>query len=348
MIADFGLDRLPRDWAVAADGAADVYERFRQADRNQRRAYVMWEPYVSRARQKSGAKVLLDSAATKGYIVDVLVAERNFLRDHPELVARVVQAYLGALYANRGEQELVQLIVDDAHKTGSERLDDDTARALVRGILWKNTLENYAHFGLLQSDQTRGLPHIEDMILRITRVLVKTGAVSGDPLGGRPNQLFFDQILRDMQQADFHPGRTLNVVAGSGADLDEIRGDTQLPALSETQWDQLVPVGEMQTAPISFARGTARINIQSQRELTALAQRLRQWPHYYVTIVGHVRSVGDPEANRKLAEDRAEAAAEVLRNAGLHPNRLRCRPASRSGSGGEAQSVSFVVGQAPY
>ncbi len=348
MIADFGLSQLPAAWYVAADGAGDVYERFRTADRDARRAYVLWEPYVSRARQKSGAKVLLDSAAMQGYIVDVLVAERRFLRDEPELVARVVRGYLSALYAHRGADKLAQLVIDDARKAGGERLADESARALVSGIRWKNTLENYAHFGLLPAERTRGLPHIEDMILRITRVLLKTGALAADPLEGQANRLFYDQVLRDMRQSDFHPGRALNVLSGGGDELDDIRGETELRALSEQEWDQLVAVGEMQTAPISFARGTARLNVQSQRELRALAERLRQWPQYYLTIVGHARAVGDAAANEQLAAARAAAAADFLKEAGLAPQRLRCRAVTLPGRGGAAQSVSFVVGQMPY
>jgi ABC-type nitrate/sulfonate/bicarbonate transport system substrate-binding protein len=348
MIADFGLRNLPDNWIIPANGAADAYQQFRQADRNARRAYVLWEPYVSRARQQSGAKILLDSAAMSGYIVDVLVAQRSFLRNHPDLVARVVRGYLSALYAHRDAGALAELITEDARKTGGERLSADAARTLVDGIRWKNTLENYAHFGLLPADQTRGLQLIEDMIVRITRVLQKTGAVADNPLPGGPTQLFYDDILRSLQSDDFHPGRALQVINDTGATLDEIRADTELPALSEQQWDRLVAVGEMQTAPISFARGTARLNIQSERELTALAERLRQWPQYYLTIVGHTRGNGDPEANRQLANNRAQAAADFLRQAGLHANRLRCQAVPLPGRGGEAQSVSFVVGQMPY
>ena len=76
VIAHFNLPNLPDRWWENADGAADVYRRFKAGNRKEKRAYALWEPYVSRALEISGSHVLLDSSKLKGYIVDVLVVER--------------------------------------------------------------------------------------------------------------------------------------------------------------------------------------------------------------------------------------------------------------------------------
>ena len=352
VIAHFNLPQLPRDWLVAADGAGDVYEKFRKADKRARRAYVLWEPYVSKALREDGAAVLLDSSRLEGYIVDVLVARRSFLRDEPELARSFVESYLRAAYSYRTEPDgMIRLVREDAAKSGGEKLDQDRAAKLVEGILWKNTLENYAHFGLLPAAAARGLPHIEDIITNITNVLLQTDALKQNLVAGEAHKLFYDRILKDVQGSNFHPARKLNLISGAGAgddDLEEVRKDEVLAPLTEAQWNSLVEVGELRTEPISFGRGTARINLNSQRELAGLAQRLKSWPHYYLTVVGHARAVGDPQANLKLAEERAAAAIEVLREAGLPEQRVRAKAVTLSGRGGEAQSVSFVVGQMPY
>ncbi len=352
VIAHFNLPHLSEKWLVEADGAEAVYKKFRAADKTARQAYVLWEPYVSKALGEAGAMVLLDSSRLEGYIVDVLVAERSFLRDHPDLVKIVLESYLRAAYScGAAPDGMTRLVMEDAEKTGGETLHRDRAARLVDGILWKNTLENYAHFGLLSADTAWGLPHIEDIILNITNVLLQTGALERDPVEGGAHTLFYDRILKELQAADFHPARKLNVMPGVGAgayDLDAVRGATPLPALSDAQWEGLAEVGEMRTRPISFARGTARINIQSQRELAELARRLEAWPHYYLTVVGRARAVGDPEANLRLAEQRAAAVIAILREAGIHEHRIRSKALTLPGPGGEAQSVSFVVGQVPY
>lgn len=155
VIAHFSLPRLPDKWRVEADGAREVYRMLSEAGGGERRAYVLWEPYVSRAVQE-GARVLLDSSKLSGYIVDVLVAQREFLRGNPDLVGKVVSAYLRAAYSYaRKPDGMAELVREDAEATGGEGLDEEQARSLVKGIQWKNTLENYAHFGLLVSGSGR-------------------------------------------------------------------------------------------------------------------------------------------------------------------------------------------------
>ncbi|MCP4645448.1 MAG: OmpA family protein [bacterium] len=352
VLAHFSLPRLPKDWIVPADGAGDVYKMLRAAKREDKRAYALWEPYVSMALAQDGVEVLLDSSKTSGLIVDVLVAQREFLADHPDLARDVVETYLRVLYSHTQQPGgLGDLVMRDARETGAERLSKEQAQALVDGVHWKNTMENYAHFGLLPEAQAGSILHLEDIIANIAQVLVQTDALTGDPVEDKAHTMFYDRVLRDLQASDFHPGKKMSVLDGVGLgpeDLQKIRGDKELPKLSESQWEELVEVGEMRVQPISFARGTARINIQSERDLSELARRLTSLPQYYLVVVGHSRAEGDVEANVKLARERAEAATQVLRQRGISVNRIGTKSEKPSRENGSAQSVSFVVGQAPY
>ena len=107
-------------------------------------------------------------------------------------------------------------------------------------------------------------------------------------------------------------------------------------------------MGELSVRPIAFGRGTARMNMQSQRELTRLASLLESWPQYYLLVVGHARAEGDPEANMRLAMERANAATAFLTAQGVSENRIKARAGKPSSRGGAAQSVSFMLGQLPY
>lgn len=127
-----------------------------------------------------------------------------------------------------------------------------------------------------------------------------------------------------------------------------MRSEAALPALSEAQWQRLVPVGALRIKPIAFGRGTARINVQSQRELADLVKRIESFPHYYLVVTGHAQAVGDPEANLRLAEERAAVTAKALAELGLEQNRIRVVAEKPSADNGSAPSVSFDVGQAPY
>ncbi|MFH2002698.1 MAG: phosphate ABC transporter substrate-binding/OmpA family protein [Planctomycetota bacterium] len=352
VIAHFNLPNLPDRWWVEAEGAGDVYRKFRSADKTKRIAYALWEPYVSKALEIPDAHLLLDSSKLKGFIVDVLVAERRFLRDHPDRVKALVEAYFQAAYAYGCKAEgMQQLVMDDAKTLGAEALTSDQAGKLVKGIEWKNTLENYAYFGLLPAGESKGMQHIEDIINNITSVLIKTGALKNDPIEGKAHTLFYDKILRELQASGFHPGKKVNVIDGLGLgmdDLDGIRNEAVSRALSDAEWASLIPVGEMRIKPISFARGTARINIQSQRDLAELSRNLKAWPQYYLIVTGHARAEGDKEANLKLAKERAGAAADYIVSTGIDASRIRPDAALPRGGNGEAQTVSFILGQVPY
>lgn len=350
VLAQFNLPDLPNKWWVEADGAREVYAKF-LAGRTGKRAYVLWEPYVSRALQQNGAHVLIDSSNLQGYIVDVLVAERQFLRDHPELVRAVLEAHSRAAFQyGRKNNGLAELVREDASRTGGELLDLAQAGEVVRGIEWKNTLENYVHFGLSPAAGGEGLLHLEDIIGNIVDVLVQTKAMSKDPLEGQYHTLFYNQILGQMKADQFYPSGSPTLVHGMQnlSALESVRTNQALEALTAEQWDKLRPVAQLRTEPITFRRASANISDQSRRDLQELARRLQSFPRYYLKVIGHARSDGDAEANRRLARARAEAAARFLVEQGIDADRIRTEAEPGMGAGGEAQSVSFLVGQVPY
>ncbi|MBE0617571.1 MAG: OmpA family protein, partial [Proteobacteria bacterium] len=116
-------------------------------------------------------------------------------------------------------------------------------------------------------------------------------------------------------------------------DLEKARATVALRALSEAEWKALVPVGELEVKPILFRTGTAIINIQSKRDLAELAHALETWPQYYLRIVGHALAEGDPEANRRLAGQRADAVAAHLAVAGVSDTRIQAKAAPASAGG---------------
>lgn len=350
VLANFNVPGLTDRAFVGVNGASAVLAEFRRSAPSARQAFVLWEPYVTRALAVPGAHVLLDSSRLRGYIVDVLVAERAFLRDRPETVRAVLEAYARAAYGLHQQADgLVTLVQDDARLTSSDALDATQARKIVEGIHWKNTLENYAHFALADPAERAGVPTLEDMIGNVIEVLIRTGALAGDPLAGRHNTLFFDRILADLRTSGFHPGKAWNALAGVdvGASQESVRRDRQLVVLSEAQWQSLQPVGELRVAPIAFQRASASLGLDGERALADLARRLQSFPSFYVRVIGQARAEGDTEANRVLARARAETVAQGLGTQGVASQRIRTEARVTPG-GAEAQAVTFEVGQLPY
>lgn len=346
VMADFNLPNLPEKCFTPADGAGDVYAKFKRASRTEPKAYVMWEPYVSKALEDPDVHVLIASDKLKGYIVDVLVARRQFLVDHPEQVKAVVESYFRASYSYN-QSGMVNLVVEDS-KT-SEALSEGDADRLVKGIQWKNTLENYAHFNLLSRQEANNVDDMETIITKVSNVLVKTGAVSSEKINVAANTLYYDKIMADLRGSNFHPAQKLGLVQDATGTDDKVRGDVELPALSEAEWNNLLTVGQMRIESLSFLRGSSDLTIESRRSLEELATRLKSMPMYYLLVVGHARAEGDMDANMELAKNRADISAEqLILRYGVSRNRIRAVSAKPSGAGGEDQSVTFQLGQRPY
>ncbi len=56
----------------------------------------------------------IDSSRFTGYIVDCLVADRDFLVKNPDVARNVVECYFRALYEYRGDEAMTRLVKLDA------------------------------------------------------------------------------------------------------------------------------------------------------------------------------------------------------------------------------------------
>ena len=331
-MARFDLGRLPTDPFVPEPDAAAVFAAYQNGAAAQKRAYVLWEPYVSKMLENPRVHRLFDSGV-RGYILDVLAVSRDYLAKNPGAVRAVCEAYFAANATFARDRPA--LVAADARAQG-EPLTAAQAEAVAGGVWWHNTAENYARFGLSDGDPGAGrVQYLEDAIANIAGVLERTGATPGDPAGGDPAAFFFPGVLREMKNAGFAP---------VGA-AETVRDDVaELPPLSAAGWAGLLRVGTLDVPELSFPPGRAALTRRGERVLDELAAKLADFPTAYVTVRGNAARRGDPEANRALAGQRAEAAVNYLREKGVSPNRLRAEAGEPSGS----RTVSVLVGRPAY
>ncbi len=334
---DFDSSRMAKDPFVRVESPEAVVEAYKAATPSSPRVYVTWEPYVSVLLANDQVGTLVDSSRFTGYIIDTLVVSRDFLLKNQPMVEEFLESYFRARYSFERQsaddgafsQKMQKLIKMDAKQSGTT-LSDAQADRLVKSIAWKNTIENFAHFGL----EPGRVMHIEDMLTRIHQVLKSTGALAEKHGPMELKNLFFEGPLQSLRSRNFFPGMK----------DEKIREDADLPKLSEEQWSELIPVGTLRTPQLVFARGTDRLTEQSRVILDELAVNLASWPHYYLMIRGNASSVGDLEANKTLAAKRAQAALEYLSTRGIPAVRMRATGGEITGE----TSVTFVVGQLPF
>lgn len=327
------------DWLIKAKDMDDVLARMKKADKTQPIAYLLWEPALSKALAMPDVIQIYDTSKVTGTIVDVVVVNRKFLIDQPKLVRTFEESYFRSLsFYQKATGGMAKLVMDDA-KLNGDILTEQQATKIANGIQWKNTMENYAQMGLLSAADLHGLPTMREMITSISQFLLKTGKFKTNLTDGHEQDLYYDGILRAMQQANFHPGQGQDEV---------VRGVVALPALADAEWNTLVTVGDMDARTINFGRGQSTIEIQGKRDVQDVANRLKAWPTYYLTVIGHARGDGDPAANLELAKARSKSVVDELIALGVSTARVRTHAKLFQTESGSAQSVSFQLSQRPY
>ena len=331
----YDLPDLPKECFIQADDAKDVYERFKRADPSEPTAFVLWEPYVSQLlREYPQAHALIDSSDAKcqGYIMDVLVAQKDYLDKNRNDVEGVVKAYLETAAANRkapdGMGKLVQADSTQLAAAGKLTKDFTVAEAenVAKGVRWKTTRENYAHFGLLSGDDVKDAESLEEAIKKITLVLVKTKAISH----GVKESLVDKEICASLQKANFDESKGGLVVA-------PVR-----PFDPAKDWSKLQPAPDVKAGPIAFHRNSFELSTDGLDQLQEAAHSMKALPDGYLEIQGS--PVGTTPGDADLAQKRTDAVFDWLRDkGGVETKRMKERIAPTAGDG----HVTFVFLKPP-
>ena len=64
--------------------------------------------------------------------------------------------------------------------------------------------------------------------------------------------------------------------------------------------------------PLKFKTGKAEIDPACDKTMAAIAAIMSDYPGFHVQVDGHTDNVGNPEANRKLSQERADAVVKYL------------------------------------
>ena len=103
-----------------------------------------------------------------------------------------------------------------------------------------------------------------------------------------------------------------------------------IKAVNDSQWGSLRAVGDLDVQSIGFRRGSSAISLSSEHELRRIKKMLDNFPSFYLRVVGQARAVGDPDANKRLAESRAQSVGDFLVKEGVSAERMRTgRPLRR-------------------
>jgi outer membrane protein OmpA-like peptidoglycan-associated protein len=309
-IADFDLDRLQenKEWQVKVGGSTEV---LKQAKKGTGDVFVLWEPDLSKAMKLPGIKYIWGSDRFSGYIVDVFVFHRDYLKKHPDKVRDFLGVYfqIMGLYANNREKMIKEM-------SKSTDLKKDTIEEMLKKLDWFNLAENCERQFGISTRRDYGSSAQEGVINTIiacTDVMIRTGTFQKDPLQGNPYLITNSSILEELSQT-----QVISVTSGGAQKQD-------FTALSDKEWAKLQEVGTFRVQPITFQSWNNLLTDEGKEIVDKIALLLtNNYPGYRVIIRGHTGPGGDERENVKLSLARAQVVAQYLKAVhNINPHRIK-------------------------
>jgi len=298
-LSDFEIVRVAdasEAWALMQDPAQNVA------------VAVLWEPFVTQARQQ-GYTVVLSSEDAPNSIVDVIVASDALLQSQPGVVAAFLEDYYRRIDSNvRDASQLQTQVAEDGNLSPAE------AGAILQGIDFFTAAE-------AQSWMTDGT--LQRRIEAIAAVLVLSGRLNDVP--ANPETLFNGDFLREAAK---NTETLIELVRADNPELAErlSGGEQQTIAIPQ------VTAAEVQAAPdignlnvqgkVEFATGSAQLTAAGQQTLQGLVTEIQEFnpATVAVRVIGHTSRTGAHDINQQLSQARAQVVVDYLRSQGVQHN----------------------------
>jgi OmpA-OmpF porin, OOP family len=267
---------------------------------------VLWEPFVTQARQQGNTIVLSSQDAPKA-IVDVIVASDRLIQAQPQVISTLLADYYRRIDANvRDASQLQQQIANDGNLSAAD------AGAVLRGIDFFTAPE-------AQTWMTDG--SLKQRIGSTAAVLVLAGRLNQVP--ARPNDLFTPQFLT---KATENTQTLISLIRADSPDLaDKLAGKGSgitptRPILTASQIKAAPSIGNLQVrGEVKFGTGSATLTQTGQQTLNQLAQEIAEFnpDTVAVRVIGHTSRTGSASINQALSQERAQVVVNYLRDRGL-------------------------------
>ncbi|MEO0534208.1 MAG: OmpA family protein [Cyanobacteria bacterium P01_A01_bin.123] len=269
---------------------------------------VLWEPFITQAKQQ-GHTVVLSSQDAPGSIVDVVVASDRLLQSKPEQVSELLEAYYRRIDANvRDSSQLQTQIAEDGG------LSPTDAGAVLQGIDFFTATEakDWMQDGTLKT-----------RIEAIAAVLVLSGRMNSIP--SNPEELYTADYLT---KAATNTNTLIELVRADNPELaDRLSGNNAqtiaIPEVSAEQVQAAPDIGNLDVkGQVDFGTGSAQLTAAGQQTLDALAAEIQEFNPQTVAVrvIGHTSQTGGAALNQQLSQNRAQVVVDYLRSKGIQHN----------------------------
>ncbi len=306
-------------WRVETSGSEAALKKLLNGDVP---VAVLWEPNVSRAIADPKFVKILGTENTDKLIVDILIANREYLKDQRAAVDLFLANMFRTLKYYRDNPDiLAQHIMEET------KLNKREVETMLKGVAWASLYENAIKwFGVSGGSGVGGeavVATIEGTLL----ILTANKNFANNPLpGGDPYRIMYSDPIAALHKQGITDQFGVSAQLSVGAQAAEPQNslEKRFAELTPEGWGRLKQVGTLQSRPITFQSGSSALTYDGQLEIEKSAASLSHYPHFRILIEGHTGKSGDPEMNMQLSQSRAEAVAQYLQvTFNIDPNRMR-------------------------
>ena len=280
--------------------ASDAWKLLQDPNQNVAVA-VLWEPYITQARQQ-GYTVVLSSKDVPGAIVDVIVASNQLIQSQPEKISEFLAAYYRRIDGNlRDPSQFQNQIAEDG------KISPSDASFILQGIDF---------FPAVEAQDWLQDGTLEKRIGSTAAVLTLAGRLNQVPQN--PKDLFTSQFLT---KAASNSKNLINLVRADNPELaDRLAGKGKVLASNSTlnanQIKTAPNIGNLQVrGDVKFGLGSAQLVDEGKQTLNQLAQEISEFnlQTVAVRVIGHTSQIGAADFNQKLSQQRAQVVGNYLR-----------------------------------
>lgn len=251
---------------------------------------VLWEPNVSTALAHDDLIRLISTEDTQNVIVDVLLANKTVIKDHPERIDTLLATYFKVLKHYRDQPHA---LMDELEQVTA--LDTQHVKQLLNGVEWVGLNSNTMTW-FSQSERL-----IDTIESTITTLNDSAGTATQWLPDSDPYRLINSLPIQAVQQK-------LN-------DLDSVSTPDPtvlFTTLTDQQWSHMAEIGTLKTRPVIFSSGSDQLAPSGQQQLDHTAENLSHYPTFRILVEGHTGLRGDKHLNQTLSYQRAEAVKQYL------------------------------------
>jgi outer membrane protein OmpA-like peptidoglycan-associated protein len=298
-------DNLPQDNGVVAK---DCWDKLKNG---KVQVAVLWQPFTAIAQKAGYPKVFATGGQADDVIVDVLVANREYVVKNQATLSKLASAYFKTIDSYvKDPKAHGTFITEDC---GADCAGDPSlGTAVLEGIDFLSYEENACLWAGLCGAPAKMI----DRVKKTGRLLAAKGKLKAQDAPS-PESILNDSFLRELKGQMDEQAKLAAEVAGEKTQVAgpklEVKDSQYVYAAESTKASTSADVGTLNLPNVYFTEGKADLDQNAASVIDGIGEKLRSFPALCVRVYGHTNSTGNAQANKALSDRRAKSIVQQLK-----------------------------------